>query len=261
VDPQNLYVVFKPLSLFTADLDLVSQDHAPARVSCSSDTVADLTITAGFTNWDRSPKNSFLLASDGSMSPDLSGLGRYVFGQYHSELRNPPTFQVQSGAPATFTASIASVADSGGRLRILVDGVAALDQAVQQDTAYSVVVPAGSHAILVDNDGLDWIEIPEYTLSGAYPALRSFAMQSPDQLFGWAENRNYNWKRVLAQGLPGEVIHGQIQIDAVPDRTWTLDWYSCATGEKLSSEAVVSTGGQLRFPVPAFTWDLAYRIY
>jgi len=266
VDPQDLYHHYQPLNLFVSELDLSGQTYAPANVLCMSDTTADITITPGFTSWDKSPQSSFVIRSDGSLSPSVSGLGTYIFGQSHSELRNPPTFQAHTTIPATFTVNVNSVSDSGANVFLKIDGATAKDLLVlPRDTpcSISIQIPAGDHVITVDNDGVDWFEVADYGVSGAFPALRSFAVQSADQIFGWAQNRDYNWKWVLDHvGAPPVVINGAIQITGVPDRSWTLDWYDCSTGAKVGSpETITSSGGVLAFPVPTLGWDLAYRIH
>lgn len=117
------------------------------------------TVTPGYPWGSKPPFNSFTLSANGTLTPDASNLGTYVYGsQAHPDFRNPATFNVtflQDGYFKVTTGSSVSQ-DGASRVSIYVDGVLVTDQRAFTNLSYVVAVTTGTHSITVDNLGLDW---------------------------------------------------------------------------------------------------------
>jgi hypothetical protein len=123
--------------------------------------------------WVRPTRNEFVVHADGAVdaASDLEG---FLQGTLHKELRNPPTFLVDSRHGAQVLVHVRAVATLGARLQFRVDGrvVRTVDlpdldgkndaSAREYDRTYACAIPAGRHRVTVDNIGGDWALVEWY---------------------------------------------------------------------------------------------------
>jgi len=262
IDPQNLYHHFKPIAEFIKNVDLLSQGFKPVIPICQSSACVDLTVSPGFSSWAKSPENQFTINPDGTISPAIDKLGRYLFGaSINTHYRNPPTFSVNYPQAGQFKVITSGNTGSDPAIEIWLDDVKVISQPAKVNKTYSIDVPAGEHRVLVDNQGADWIEISSYVIADYVPALRSYALVGEKQIIGWVQHRNYNWKYVKEVGIPTPVSDGKIQFSNLAlDGKHQIQWCLCSSGSAFSSDTVNVMNGNLTLKVPAIAWDYAYRI-
>lgn len=105
--------------------------------------------------------------------PEGATLSRFIHGvANHADLHNPVAFAVRYPDGGTFGVKVAETSGYGGsRLIIKVDGQEKLRRDFPGETQtnltqyagyYSVQIPPGEHAIVVDNDGKDWLQVDAY---------------------------------------------------------------------------------------------------
>jgi hypothetical protein len=262
IHPQNLYYHFKPIAEFIKTIDLLSQSFKPVVPICQSNTRVDLTISPGFSSWAKSPENQFTINSDGTTSPGIDKLGRYLFGaSWNTQHRNPPTLLVDYPQPGQFKVVTSGSTGSSPRIEIWLDNVKILSQPAQINKTYSIDVPAGQHRIFVDNQGADWIEISGYVIASYIAAIRSYALVGENQIIGWVQHRSYNWQSVKEVGVPAPVNDGKIQFSNLAhDGKYQIEWRLCSSGSIFSTDTVNTANGSMTLAVPPIYWDYAYKI-
>lgn len=127
--------------------------------------------------WERAGRNTFHVGPDGQVA-DAADLNGFLHGKLHTHLRNPPTFLVNTLAPATLHVRVNSVAATGARLRCSLDGSEVRvhdlpDRDGKNDGAareYAETVPfeipAGKHRVTIENVGADWLTVDWYEFRG-----------------------------------------------------------------------------------------------
>ncbi|MDZ7341949.1 MAG: T9SS type A sorting domain-containing protein, partial [candidate division KSB1 bacterium] len=229
---------------------------------CQSNTRVDFTISPGFSSWAKSPESQFTIYLNGTTSPTIDKLGRYLFGaSWNTQYRNPPTFLVDYPQPGQFKVATSSNTGSSPRIEIWLDGAKILSQPGQINQTYAIEVPAGQHKIFVDNQGTDWIEISTYVVTNYIAAIRSYSLVGDDQIIGWVQHRNYNWQYVKQVGIPAPVTDGKIQFsNLTQDGKYQFEWWLCSSGSIFSTDTTNVVNGNLTIEVPPIQWDYAYKI-
>ncbi len=255
----SLYHHFEPLSQFMQETDLLTDIPNTVRPECRTDDAGDLSVSPGYTTWGQAPENDFTILPDGTMDPDASGLGQYLFGAvWNTQHRNPPTFHVDYPSDGTFRVVTGANTGTSPTIQIRVDGSLVLSQSASVNSVYSVDVSAGSHEIFVSNQGTDWIQIANYEFSNLVSRLRGFALESGSWTAGWVQNREYNWYHLVNSGLPEFVTGGEIVLD-LAQGSWDITWVDCLFGAQAAGYTVVSDGGATVIPVPDLLWDMSFR--
>jgi len=137
----------------------------------------DLVLRPVGTYGDSQTQEPIRIGADGSLDPRAARVITLVHGDLHRpKFGGGPTF-VLSG-PAKLTVHVNSVAKLGAVLTITVDEREVLRQdlpdkdgdnnqyAKEYDQEFAVDVPAGEHAVRIDNAGGDWYSVDRYTFRG-----------------------------------------------------------------------------------------------
>jgi hypothetical protein len=97
--------------------------------------------------------------------------------------------------------------------------------------------------------------------SQANDCVRSFALEGGSQTIGWVQNCNYNWRSVRDKGMPATVQTALLSLAApAGEGSYTVDWWSTATGSRVASGQAERLNGRIQLNVPPLSWDLAYKI-
>jgi hypothetical protein len=137
----------------------------------------DLVLRPVGTYGDSQTQEPIRVSADGTLDPATARVITLVHGDLHRpKFGGGPTFMLTG--PAKVTVHINSVAKSGAVLVIALDGREVLrhdlpdkdadnnQYAKEYDQDFSVDVPAGDHAVKVDNAGGDWLSADRYTFGG-----------------------------------------------------------------------------------------------
>ncbi|HEY2725627.1 MAG TPA: DUF5060 domain-containing protein, partial [Parafilimonas sp.] len=262
IDPQNLYYHYKPLSSFLSNIKLKDGDYKTVTATINGGGTSDLIVSPaeGFV---KATASDFTIDANGNITPDASNLSQYLFGStYNTQYRNPPTFHVTYPVNGQFKVITAgSISGSSPKIDIYVDGSLVLDQSAAINTTYSVNITAGAHVIKVDNLGIDWAQISNYTFTNIAPALENFVLKSADNNYaaGWLLNKKYNWQYIHdSSTTPPPVTGSSVVITGMHNGNYTINLYSCSTGLETSTFNATVTNGTLTIPLPSVAWDVAF---
>ncbi|MEP6465918.1 MAG: DUF5060 domain-containing protein [Parafilimonas sp.] len=263
IDPQNLYYHYKPLSSFVAGIKLKDDNYKSVSATIIGGQKSDL-IVSPVENFVKASASDFTIDANGNITPDAGNLSQYLFGStYNTQYRNPPTFHITYTDDGQFKVVTAgSVSSSSPKITIYVDGTQVLNDDATINTTYSVDIAKGAHDIKVDNLGVDWAQISNYTFTNIAPPLEDYVLQSADKNYaaGWALNKQYNWQYLNNNGgiAPAPVTGTSIVIPGLNNGTYTVDLYSCSTGLVTSTLNATVTSGMLTIPLASVAWDVAF---
>ncbi len=261
IHPRNLYYHFAGLSPVVAETPFIYGNLAPARAYVSG-APGDLALTPSL-GWAGIGEDQVSIDENGQVSPAGAALGQFLYGsQWNTQFRSPPTFNVNYPAAGEFTVTTGSEAGSDPRIAIWLDGSLALQQNAAPNSSYTITVPAGTHAIKVDNTGTDWITVASYTFEGIGSQVDAYVLvsQGQDIAAGWALNNNYNHQYVAANGLPSPTPPSSVQVEGFQDGAYSVRWYDPLTGAPAGNGQAVASGGALSIPLPSFLWDMAFVV-
>lgn len=126
--------------------------------------------------------------SDGTSTPDLTNLSRYLHGSGKPKYTNYVNFSGYFSA--TSTASITSKATSGSQsLEISIDDVIQGTSVLNGVQTYSANVPQGFHKITFKNTSTDWIEVDQYVFTDIEEKI-SYKWYLNSNLLGYETSKN-----------------------------------------------------------------------
>ncbi|MEN6346390.1 MAG: hypothetical protein ABFE16_13910 [Armatimonadia bacterium] len=129
--------------------------------------------------WQRPQRSEFRVLAEASIENGQQ-LEGYLQGMLHTELRNPPTFEVNAVRDAQLAVYVQAVATAGAKLEFRVDGktVQTVDlpdldgknggNSPEYCREFVFPIPAGRHRVTLDNVGGDWACLTWYEFRGTY---------------------------------------------------------------------------------------------
>ncbi|MBL7816580.1 MAG: DUF5060 domain-containing protein [Saprospiraceae bacterium] len=265
VELSNLYRHFTPLSNFLSKQSLKADNFKSTKaVSMDGNQIGQLSLTPG-SGWGQPTSNTFTIDATGSISPSVTQLSVYLYGnQFNTQYRNPPTFNVNYTSAGTFKVKTGGSMGQSPSLAIYLDGNVALNiSSASVNQTYTINIPTGQHKIKIDNLGKDWIYISAYEFTGIAAApFNVYALKSigNEKAVGWIHNRKYNWKDVGTSGVPAMVSDVQVSVEGMNNGLYEVSFYDCSTAEKLGMSIRADVlDNKLTFTVPPINWDLAFR--
>lgn len=259
IDPQNLYHHYKPLSELLATIPLKNDNYKRVSSSTTGGGTADIVLTPGV-GFALAGASSYTINVNGTVTPSASQLSGYLFGQYNSQYKSPPTFTVNYSVAGQFKVVTGnSISTSGARINIYLNGASVLDRVAAVNTTYAINVPVGVHTIKVDNLGLDWITISNYTFTNIGSPLNTYFLKSADskKIAGWVHNKKYNWEYVKDNGVPAAINVATITIPSMENGSYMVQFTDCNTGALVTTINATASGNNLVISLPAVAWDMA----
>lgn len=260
---RGLFHHFKPIGEFLSSVNFLNKNFTPITPITFTSQKADFVVAPAFPLWGLSPANNFYVTHFGLINPNSINLSKFLYGTvFNPEFRNPPTFNVSYDELGEFKVVAGNSIGISPRLQIWLNGIRRLDQIVNPNATYSISVPAGEHQIFVDNQGIDWMRVAEYVFSNFAVAIRCYALWSENEILGWVQNRNFNWRYIRDIGnLPQPISDGQIFIPNVsPNSIYRVEWFNTWTGNIFLIDTIVSTTQILILNVPVIQKDLAFKV-
>lgn len=261
IEPQNLYFHYKPLSEVLAAISLKDENYKKVSSATTGGGTADVVLTPGV-GFALAGAAAFSIDVNGGITPSAAQLSGYLFGQYNSQYKSAPTFSVNYPIAGQFkVVTGASISTSGAKINIYLDGVSVLDQTAAINSTYSINVPPGVHTIKVDNLGLDWITISNYTFTNIGSPLNTYFLKSADskKIAGWVHNKKYNWQYVKDTGVPAAINGATLTIPTMENGSYMVQFINCNTGAVISTINATASGNNLVISLPAVAWDIAVK--
>src|SRR5579884_2739461 len=293
VHPLHLYAPFTSARRFADTVPWTSRVCKPlavdpARVLSGPDTFTDLTLPVN-SGWGKNNFAEFTITPQG-----LAGsatLPQYLYSPGKADLRTTPTFHVRFTHPGRFIVRVNEVS-TFARIRFLLDGRPVREIALaaapssdpnvkpeyekteqnkqygnwvaQYHKDYGIEVPAGEHAITLDNVEGDWASLERITLTGyrssRYPQMNLYALSNGRQAILWAQNALHNWKNV-AEKKPIPAISGaETVVHGLPDGRYRIEWWDTWRGEVTGHQTAVCQGHALPLSLPDIPTDVAAHI-
>jgi len=263
IDPRNLYYHYKPLSTFLAGVQLKNNNYKKVSSKITGGGKSDLIISPG-ESFVKATANDFTIDANGNITPDANNLSQYLFGNtWNTQYRNPPTFHVNYTVAGKFEVITGNSTGTAPTIVIYIDGVQKLNSNAAINTTYSIDITKGSHSIKVDNLGTDWISISNYTFTNIAPPLENFVLRSADKnsAAGWLLNKKYNWQYLHDNGTTPPPVNGaSVHISNMNNGNYTVNFYSCSTGNITSTINATATNNNLVISLPSITWDVAFTV-
>ena len=259
---KNLFYHFKSIGNFLSDVNLLGKNFVPVSPQTFTIQKSDFVVAPAYPLWGQSPANNFTVSHNGLINPNTINLSKFLYGvAFNSEFRNPPIFNVSYDEIAEFKVVVGNAISVSPRLQIWLNGIKRLDQIVNPNVTYSITIPAGEHQIFVDNQGIDWMRVAEYVFTNFAVALKCYALQSEDEIIGWIQHRNYNWKFVRDIGsLPQVISDGKVYLANVsPGSIFRVEWFDTQNSNLFLLDTVISNSSVLEINVPPIQTDFAFR--
>jgi hypothetical protein len=137
------------------------------------------------------------------------------------------TFLVDYPQNGTFSVQVLQIASSGAGLEIFLDGNLVTNISFPftgKDTTTnftaSIPVTAGSHSLILTNNGLDWVLLGNITLNPYVVGLGAYAIGTNNWQALWLWNRTNVY---LAN--PGPAVAGTVQVAGLDAGTYSGTWW------------------------------------
>jgi len=268
VDPYNLYSVFTGISAFVAGEDLDLQNYAIHTPQVSSTSVALPLYISPSIGWGTiAPYNTFTIDQWGTVTPSPSYLSTYLYGPYHTNLQNPPSFILESPPTSAFTfqISVILVASSGSTISVLANGNSVLNQALSGNSGpftLTANIPAGTRNISVAAIATDWIQVGAFIINGLQiQPLRSYVMVGNSKILGWVQSQTHTWYELSISAPQANVNGGTITLNCT--QSATVEIWNTVQGTVVSTTPVTCDNNQLTVNVPSIdsnNADWAFKV-
>jgi hypothetical protein len=204
--------------------------------------------------WQRRQPPDFVFPVDGRETIEEAAVPATLVGSAASRADGFPgraTYRLNLARATTMTALIDSMAEGGGALTVSVDGKAVAShawpggKAAPNPATLPFKVPRGSHVLLLENPGPDWIGMSAIDLGMDAPALALIGRRNNHFIEAWV------WSRTnLFLAAPHAPVAGTVVLENVPRGTWKVTWWDTQKGVASESRMITHPGGTLRLETP-----------
>lgn len=258
---------------------------APVWIRGSSAAPADLELRPGQA-WTKDPHPAYFIDPDGIRRN--AALPSFLYAPSKPELRTRPVLTVRCARPSRFALRVDSVS-TRSVLRISLDGRPAAERTfladppsdpaekplyvsternkeygnyvARFDAEVSIELPAGVHAIGLDNADGDWLSIDRYTLTaysgGDHPRTNTLARSSCDTTVLWIHNALSTWAAEKARTALKPISGATSAALGLPGGVYRVQWWDSWRGQPLRQEVVRARSGRVPLRLPVFEHDLA----
>jgi hypothetical protein len=236
IEPNREYGNFRAVSDYVALSGVAYQETlAKSTPAVTGGPLSPLAFAPGG-GWSTASQDTFTV---GSAAPDgIGSAPNYLQGDYHRSMTpNGYTFLVNYAQAGSFSVQVLTIAAAGAGLRIRLDSVVQTNIAwpgtgsdVSTNFTASIAVPAGAHAIKIDNPGLDWINLGNITLNPYVPLLAAYAIGNTNFNATWIWHRTNVYRATATSPVTGTVAIGGLQ-----PGTYSATWWDTFAGTALSN--------------------------
>ncbi|NJL93402.1 MAG: hypothetical protein HC915_06560 [Anaerolineae bacterium] len=201
----DLLTSYAPFAQFVSRIpwsDVTLRPVLPAIIMDDASSYAPLRLDGFNRNFEAPPRfdTHYLITPDGSL-PSLEGFSAFLYGNVgNPQASLPRSLTIHAPVSTVLTVAIRDVSSLGrAELVVYVDNLpyAALTLTGESDaTRLTVPIPAGEHALVLDNLGDYWLELDYLQLDAYQTPLRALALADPMNglALAWVQNRAYSWE-------------------------------------------------------------------
>ncbi len=261
IEPLNLYGVFTPLARYAQGEDLAAWNLARADLDTTG-LPHCIQVSPGLDDFYAvSTQTTFTVQADGSM-PGTDKLSAWLHGSSKSTLRSNPTFNINLVEGDVLRIHVQEVSGWGNnKLRVLVDAqqtFASMYTNGATNFVIEVALPAGPHAVKIENTGQDWFHIGSYEfISPNKGCLEFVGLSGRDHAYLWVHDVGSSYGRTAYGTFSG----AGVVLRGLNDGPYTIEFHATrGAGGVLQSVTGSAASGQLRIAFPDFTKDIAVKV-
>ncbi|NQT32463.1 MAG: DUF5060 domain-containing protein [Candidatus Omnitrophica bacterium] len=234
--------------------------------------------------WGDMRYGEFTIDNNGDVAGGV--INYYLHGSLKKNIKIDPVFHVDYPKAGTFKVNVGTVSQ-GGELAVYLDGEEVLskeypcgdgegpwqrsmfrkDHKVYQcyyDDTVSIDVPAGEHAIKLENRGKDWIGLRKVALTNYRDPnsanVRITGMVVGKDILIWMQDKNWRWSLCRTESPPAVISGSFFDLRDLVPGSYKLEWWDTHEGEVLFRETKTINENRMRIVIPEFSKDIACRI-
>lgn len=264
VQTKNLYSLFKPLSDYLANEDIVSATSGNAkkpRISVNPLITGTVLVSPTQSNWSgTNVPNPFTSTVDANgNASNVNGLYRYLHGSYQGTRNRVLNFTVTFQTAGTVVLNVASVAASATKIiEVRVDGslVTTWTPTGAGNLTYTGIA-AGTHTIQLYNAGQDWVEFNNISFTNVgLRALDAWGYTGSTKAYGYVNDVSYgDW----AASTPN-ITTSALRVGPLTAGSYNIEYWDPKTGAITNGGTASTTLDSLTLTLPTFNKDIAYKI-
>jgi len=243
----------------------------------------DLSFTGSGDNWKKPAAPPVVTPQPDGTADGAAQLPTLLHGASHSDIRVPWTLRLTLDQPTELELQIGT-ASNNPTLLALLDGQELLRRdfptaeglgksstwreqwklwETVYDEAVKIPIPAGTHELVLSNEGGDWLTVASFRLPDFVvrrrPPLQSIGLRDGSHFMAWVRNTGYWWLPVSQGEIIEPVPPSKLALPDLPAGKYRLELWDTEKGVVTStSEVTLPQPGGL--PLPIITWDLALRL-
>lgn len=285
IDDHNLWPQFRAVATFTEGIDWPAEGFQPsddATVAAQPDPGHGFGPLAfrpdpkgGFRPGPAHQPVTLRVRGDGTLDAPRRLPGFLHGVRNHRDLHNPVTFQLDLPVAGGLAVVVEGVSGHGGAaLTMRLDGklVRTEDFADDPDStktmtkyngAWRVPIPAGEHAVTVENTGRDWIRVRRYQLDAARldPPIRVLALRGRRTTLVWVWNETHTWYQPVYETVKLRLSEVAITLDGLAPGRYRVRPFDPWPGRwDAPSTLMVGADGKARLGVGDLAADKALRL-
>jgi hypothetical protein len=269
IDSHNLYHQFHGLANFVQGIDRGKMKLTPISSKVSTGSVKYVDVTFGpVLGWEASTKSEFSVGRDGTVK-QLDELSSFFQGPNHPDMKVIPIFQLDCVQDSRFILQINQVSGVGAGLKIYLDDQVVVTQywqptpdkkGIDRVEPISFNIPAGKHAIKIDVDAGDWIDVGDITITNYTLPVRAYGIGDSQHAYLWVRNQEYTLDSFYAGKQPTKIDHAKLEVNNLVPKSYAIEYWDTYTDKIIKMEKINSTGSVL-LNLPGFDKDIAVKIY
>jgi Domain of unknown function (DUF5060)/Cellulase (glycosyl hydrolase family 5) len=262
VQARHLYSRFAPVVQFVKQSGVSARRRLhPTAATTQTPQLAQLAFSPG-ADWGAARQTQFTVERSGNVQ-GIAEMPPYLQGDANRDLFPSATFHVDYPRAGSFAVSIGRVSRSGGRLSISVDGQSIVRADFPgngrgesaSNVTLEVSVPAGDHAVRLENNGADWLAISKITLDPYSPAIGLVGKSSRDYAALWL------YRRTITSETDDLFVAGKLLIPGLEPGTYRATWFDTNNGRTVTEQTGTVAGDEpLMLITPPIAGDIAVYV-
>ena len=215
-------------------------------------------------SWQRRPPATVDYPNDGTEPLGAADIPATLVGSDASRAEGFPdrvTYRLDLPEATTVRVNVDSAAPGGGGLQARIDGQPVASHqwpggtGTPEPSTLQFPIAKGTHTLVLNNPGPDWIGISAVELGVDVPVLAAIGRRNEHFIEVWLWHR----KNLFAV-QPSAPATGTLDLDNVPAGSWKVTWWDSEKGVPLASSVVTHPGGTLMLQTPPVTRHAAVAL-